>query len=354
MGRSEVVDARARRYRGTSPRIAGRVEGRQMHVDRRLLGWGLFFILVGGIPLAVRANLLDRDLVGQWPLLWPVLLIAWGIGLLLRGTPIDWIGGAVAAITFGIMGGGLLATGAGGLPIATGCASNASAVAFPDRNGNLDAAAQVNLEFNCGTLAVNAVEGAAWSLTGSDRDGSGPKVTSTSSLLSIQPDDGGGFPGTGRSAWNVSIPRSPSISLGLTLNAGDGTVDLSGASIASTTMTLNAGKVTFDLGTAKTVGDVNATVNAGAAALALPAGERDVNLSLNAGSLTVCLPAGAPVRVGWAGTLGSNNFSEAGLNRVDDTTWTSSGFDAQSAHTELHVSANAGSFELQFGGTCGA
>jgi len=325
-----------------------------MHIDRRLLGWGLFFILVGGIPLAVRANLLDAELVGKWPLLWPLLLIAWGIGLLLRNTPIQWLGGALAAITFGIMGGGLLATGAGGLPIATGCSSNAPSVAFADRTGNLDAAAQVNLEFNCGTLALNAVEGSAWSLTGSDRDGSGPKVTSTSALVLIQPDDGGGFPGTGRSAWIVSIPRTPAITLGLTLNAGDGTVDLSGASIASTTMTLNAGKMAFDLGATETAGDVNATVNAGAASLNLPAGQRDVNLSLNAGSLTVCLPSGAPVRVAWAGTLGSNNFSAAGLNRVDDSTWTSSSFDAKQAHTELHVSANAGSFELRFGGTCRA
>ena len=325
-----------------------------MHVDRRLLGWGLFFILVGGIPLAVRANLLDAGLVGQWPLLWPVLLIAWGIGLLLRGTPGEWLGGALAAITFGVMGGGLLATGAGGLPIATGCSSTGPAVAFAGRTGNLDATAQVNLEFNCGSLAVNAIDGSAWSLAGSDRDGSGPRVTSTSTLLKIEPDAGGGFPGNGRSAWNLSIPRAPAITLGLTLNAGDGTVDLSGASIASTTMTLNAGKMTFDLGTTETAGDVNATVNAGAAALNLPAGQRDVNLSLNAGSLAVCLPPGAPVRVGWAGALGSNNFGAAGLNRVDDSTWTSSSFDAQSAHTELHVSANAGSFELRFGGTCGA
>jgi hypothetical protein len=325
-----------------------------MHIDRRLLGWGLFFILVGGIPLVVRANVLDRELVGQWPLLWPLLLIAWGVGLLLRRTPVEWIGGAAAATTFGIMGGGLLATGVGGLPIATGCASNGSAVAFASRTGDLAAAAQVNLEFNCGALAVDAVEGAAWSLTGSDRDGSGPQVTSSASLVSIEPDDSGGFPRTGRSAWDLSIPRSPLITLGLTLNASDGTVDLSGASITSTTMTLNAGKLTFDLGSTETAGDVNATVNAGSAAITLPAGARDVNLSLNAGSLSVCLPARAPVRVSWAGTLGSNNFAAMGLIRVDDTTWTTQGFDNLQPHTELHVSANAGSFELRLGGTCRA
>ena len=46
-----------------------------MHVDRRLLGWGLFFVLLGAIPLAIRAGLLDKVVVSQWPLLWPVLLI---------------------------------------------------------------------------------------------------------------------------------------------------------------------------------------------------------------------------------------------------------------------------------------
>ena len=325
-----------------------------MQVDRRLLGWGLFFILVGGIPLAVRANVLDVELVGQWPLLWPLLLIGWGVGLVLRHAPGGWVGGALAAVTFGIMGGGLLATGASGVPIATGCSSDSPATAFADRTGELDSTGQVNLEFNCGSLVVGAVDGPTWKLTGSDRDGSGPKVTSSASTISIEPDDGGAFPGSERSTWNVALPRSSKITLGLTLTAGDGTIDLAGASIASATMTLNAGRVTFDLGTAETAGDVNATVNAGAAAVTLPGGARNVNLSLNAGSLTVCLPAAAPVRVSWAGALGSNNFQAAGLNQVDDTTWTSTAFDALQPHTELHVSANAGSFDLRFGGTCRA
>ena len=325
-----------------------------MHLDRRLLGWGLFFILVGGIPLALRAGLLDEAVIAQWPQLWPVLLIGWGVGLLLRNTPIDWLGGGISAITFGIMGGGLLATGAGGLPFASGCASGEPAVAFAARTGQLDTTAQVNLDFTCGTLNVGAVDGNTWSLTGSDSDGTGPTVTSTAARVEIEPGDQGGFPGTGRSTWTFGVPRSPALNLGITLNAGEGSVDLAGATIASSTATVNAGKMTIDLASTTTLGDVNATVNAGSASVALPGGERDVNLSLNAGSLEVCLPPGAAIRVDWAGTLGSNNFNAAGLVRVDDSTWTSSGFDASQAHTELHVSANAGSFELQFGGTCRA
>jgi len=325
-----------------------------MHVDRRLLGWGLFFILVGGIPLAVRANVLSESVVGQWANLWPLLLIAWGIGLLLRSTPLEWVGGALTAITFGVMGGGLIATGASGLPFATGCSGSGPTSAFPDRTGDLGATAQVNLDFNCGSLKVGTGDGSTWSLTGSDRDGRGPRVASTTDSVSIEPDDTTGFPGAGRSNWSLILPRTPSISLGLTLNAGEGIVDLTGASVSSATVTLNAGKLDLDMGAVARADDVNTTVNAGAAAITLDGGSRNVNLSLNAGSLQLCMPAGTPIRVSWSGTLGSNNFTAAGLIKVDESTWTSSSFNVLEPAAELHVTANAGSFELRLGGTCRA
>jgi len=325
-----------------------------MHVDRRLLGWGLFFILVGGIPLAVRANLLDASRVSEWANLWPLLLIGWGIGLLLRNTPVDWVGGAVTAITFGIMGGGLLATGISGLPFATGCTGTGSTTAFPDRSGELAETAQVNVDFDCGTLKVGAGDGSSWNLTGADSDGRGPRVTSTTGQVSVDRNDSSGFPGSGRSNWNMTIPRDSNVSLGLTLNAGDGTVDLTGAMVSSATLTLNAGKLDLNMGAVSRANDVNTTVNAGAAAITLDSGPRSVNLSLNAGSIQLCVPSGTPLRATWSGTLGSNNFSAAGLTKVDESTWTSSGFDPAQLHTELHVTANAGSFELRVGGTCRA
>ena len=325
-----------------------------MHVDRRLLGWGLFFILVGGIPLAVRANLMDASVVSQWANLWPLLLIGWGIGLLLRNTPVDWIGGAVTAITFGIMGGGLLATGMSGVPFATGCSGAGPTTAFPSRTGDLGQTAQVNVDFDCGSLKVGVGDGSSWDLTGSDTDGRGPRVTSTTGQVSIDRNDSSGFPGTGRSNWNLTIPRNSDVGIGLTLNAGDGTVDLTGASVSSATLTLNAGRLDLNMGAVAHADDVNATVIAGAAAITLDGGPRSVNLSLNAGSIQLCVPSGTALRATWAGTLGSNNFSAAGLSKVDESTWTSSGLDPSQPHAELHVTANAGSFELRIGGTCRA
>jgi hypothetical protein len=326
-----------------------------MHVDRRLLGWGLFFILVGGIPLATRAGLLDQQTVGQWPLLWPVLLIAWGGGLLLRNTPIEWIGGALAAITFGVMGGGALAAGFGGIPIASGCGSTSPGTAFPSRSGDFGPTARADFEFSCGTFAVTTVDGSTWGVSGSGHNGVGPTISAGQGALSVRSGrESTLFDSVGRTVWNVTLPRSPVLALGLTLNAGEGKLDLTGATVSSATLTLNAGDLTVDFAGTKQTGDVNATVNAGSATVALPAGDRAVNLSLNAGSLQVCLPVATPIRVEWSGALGSNNFDATGLVKLDQNTWTNAGFDANQPHVELHVSANAGSFELQFGGSCGA
>lgn len=326
-----------------------------MHVDRRLLGWGAFFVLLGAIPLATRAGLLDKDVVAQWPLLWPVLLIGWGLGLLLRGTPLALIGGVVSAVTFGVMGGGALASGFGGIPFASGCGSTTPATAFATRTGEFGASARTDLVFNCGNLTVTTADGSGWSIAGSDHNGKGPNIESNGGVLSVKTEEARAFFGSqGHAIWNLTLPRTPVHAFGLTLNAGEGNLNFNGASVSSLSMTLNAGSVTLDLSGATQAGDVNTTVNAGSAAISLPSGDRSVNLSLNAGSLKVCAPAGTPIRAQWSGALGSNNFNDAGLVKVDEQTWTSAGFVAGQAHTELHVSANAGSFELQFGGTCSA
>ena len=325
-----------------------------MRLDRRLLGWGIFFILLGGVPLVIKAGLVDEALVAQWPLLWPVLLIGWGLGLLLRETRLAVIGGALSAITFGLMGGGALATGFGGVPFAAGCASNPPAAPFASNSGDLGEAATVDIEFSCGSLVVRSTVGTRWAVDGSVRDGLGPTIGASNNLLSISPQRGHGpFDTSGRATWNVSLPTLPGLALGLTLDAGDASVELEGH-LSSVSLTVNAGSAHVLLGGTDSLGDVNATVNAGSVVLGLPAGSRSTNVSVNAGSLEVCLPPSAPIRISWAGALASNDFDDQGLTKVDENTWTSPGFDRALPHVELDVSANAGSFSLDRDGTCDA
>ena len=326
-----------------------------MHIDRRLLGWGLFFILVGTIPLATRAGYLDPEVVGRWPALWPVLLIAWGLGLLLRRTPIDWIGGAIAAGTFGIMGGGLLAAGFSGAPVSSGCGQQTAGPAIQAQSGSFAGTGRLNVELNCGTLAMQPVDGSTWTVAGFESEGRTPRVRMDGTEVTI---DSGGrsslFEGIGRTDWTVSVPRAPELGLGVTLNAGEGTVDLDGATLGGVNLTLNAGSARIDLAGTARLGDVNGTLNAGSAVLLLPVGGRSANLSLNAGNLDVCVAGGTPIRVSWGGALGSNDLDASGLTKVDTNTWESAGLNAGAPFLDMRVSANAGSFGLDLDGTCDA
>ncbi|HEX5590767.1 MAG TPA: hypothetical protein VFX65_10800 [Candidatus Limnocylindrales bacterium] len=328
-----------------------------MHIDRRLLGWGLFLIIVGAIPLLVRGGYLDEGLVRGWPSLWPLLLIGWGIGLVLRKTPGELIGSAISVAVLGAMVGGLIATGFGGFPAFGACGDGEGGTAFSDRTGTLGERGRVGIEFNCGTLNVGAADGSDWSISGTSRDGRAPRIDADGDSVEIAPpddDDWFGF-GEAGSNWDITLPRSPELSLGVTLNAGDGTFDLDGVAIDGISLTLNAGAIDFNLGDATAVGSVSATVNAGSASFDLPAGVESLSMTLNAGSIEVCVPSDTLVRVSWSGALGSNNFDGAGLDKLDDQHWESSGLNpASDTFLDMSISANAGSFDLDLGGACNA
>ena len=328
-----------------------------MHIDRRLLGWGLFFILVGAIPLATRAGYLDPELVGRWPTLWPLLLIGWGIGLLLRGTPIDWIGGGIAAVVFGLMGGGLLASGFAGAPMSTGCGGQAPGTAFETQSGSFTTTGRLNVDLGCGSLTMRPTPGASWSVSGTESEGRAPRIDIDDNGADVDiesADRGAFFGGTGRTDWTVAVPTGAQVALAVTINAGEGSIELDGANLGSVNLTVNAGSARVLLGGTTALGDVNGTVNAGSAVVSLPAGGRSANLSLNAGSLAVCMAPASPMRVSWSGALGSNDLDAAGLTKIDANTWQSPNLNTSAPFLDLRVSANAGSFGLDLDGTCDA
>ena len=326
-----------------------------MRIDRRLLGWGLFLIIVGAIPLLVRGGYLDKSQIADWPSLWPLLLIGWGLGLVLRRTPVELLGSAISVTVLGVMVGGLIATGFGGFPSFGACGNGSGATSFGSRSGTLSEGARMNIEFSCGTLNVRSVDGSEWSIDGRGPADRGPEIVADPARVQIKPLDEG-FRGLSddSSTWNVGLPRTPRVDFGVTLNAGDGHIDLGGATIGNLDVTLNAGSLDFRLGDAAALSSVNGTLNAGSATLDLPGSVTDANLTLNAGSITVCLPARTPVNIRWSGALGSNNFDSAGLQKIDDQHWMTSGLNPANPHLELRASANAGSFNLDLGGSCDA
>jgi hypothetical protein len=323
-----------------------------MHLDRRLVGWGLTLILIGAVPLTVRAGYLDTTLVAGWPALWPLLVIGVGIGLLLHRTPGAWLGTAVVSVTIGLMGGGLLASGFGGFP---GACGQGGSTPFATKTGAFGASGTFNIEFDCGTLDLGTTDGSNWQVSGSDGEAVGPEIATSAASVTLRSGmDRGIRLDRGRVVWDVLVPRVPRLDLGITLNAGTGTVDLTGATLSSLNLTVNAGSLDATLGDVEPTNAVNLTLNAGDASLGIGGDAGTYNLSLNAGSLRLCVPSHAAFRVHWSGTLGSNNFDELNLVQADGETWTSQGFDPNQDHFEIQATANAGSFNLDIGGTCGA
>ena len=95
-----------------------------MSVDRRLLNWGVFLVLLGGVPLAVAQGWISaRSRRARAWELWPLLLVGAGVGLILSATPLRALGGIVVSATFGVMLGAFIAVGFGGFSLGSSAAA---------------------------------------------------------------------------------------------------------------------------------------------------------------------------------------------------------------------------------------
>jgi hypothetical protein len=318
-----------------------------MHVRRGFLGWGVFFILAGAVPLAVRAGYLDQDQIGRLWTLWPLILIGIGVGLVLGRTHFAFIGGLIVAATLGLMVGGLLSSGmstfSGGI-----CGGDSGASPFAAREGAFPTRGSVALDLDCGTVTVAMAPGTAWRVEGKDQAGSGPEITSSDSTLRVRSRDGKGSAWflDARETWRVTLPTASQLDLDLRLNAGQATVDLAGAALGAIDVQLNAGAATIDLGSATEIRTVAVELNAGSLGLTLPNLSMTGSIKANAGSVRLCTPPGAGLKVQTGESiLGSYDYGSQGLVQ-DGKTWTTPGFDAASVQIELRTEANAGSFTL--------
>ena len=324
-----------------------------MRVNRSLLGWGVFLILLGVVPLAVRQGVVDADVVsGAWQL-WPLFLVGAGVGLVLRGTRVELLGGLVIAVTLGLIGGSMIATGLR-FPNLGGCGiGDGGGTPFAAQRGDLGSDARVTLDLNCGEIVVRTSIGSGWSPEGSDPDGQAPVLPASADRLRIPSRDRTGISLGDGDRWRIALPTDPTLRLDLTLNAGSARLDLAGARVPETSATVNAGSIVLDLGRALDVARLSASANAGSLSITLPAADITGSVSANAGSVELCLPAGAGVRIRTSDNLtASYDFERTGLVR-NGTTWESAGYASATTRIDLSASANAGSVVLNPEDGCG-
>jgi hypothetical protein len=317
-----------------------------MRVNQGFLGWGVFFILVGAIPLAVNSGYLPADQVDDWWSYWPLILVGIGIGIILSRTVLNWLGGLIVAATFGLMVGSLVATGVGGIPL-SGCGGGDTAgIAFPSRSGQFTGAADVELDFNCGELTVTTVAGSGWSLEGSDDTGAGPDLVSSDTSLRIETRDPTGFPlSRAPDRWQLTLPQAVEIDLRTRLNAGSGDIALGGADLGAVDVEMNAGSIRLDM-TGATASSLDVGINAGSIGITLPASSLAGSIEANAGSVEICTPPDVGLRIETGESLtASYDYDGQGLTQSGDT-WTSAGYESASVKLDLKTQGNAASFSL--------
>ena len=320
-----------------------------MHIDRRLVGFGLFLITIGVVMVAVRQGVLSEDAARQSWTLWPLILVGVGLSIVLAGRPGAAIGGLVLALTFGAMLGGIAATGAfpgGGL-----CKGDGNGATFSDGGGDLGASANVEISQDCGDLAIGTVSGSTWSLSGSSADGLPPRIVRTGDTLRISTREDGPFDIGGSGDWSVVLPRDTSLRLDVKVNGGRSRFALDGARLETLAIDANAGSVDLDLREAAILGDASIDVNFGSATVRLPNLSTSLDLSVNAGSAALCLPAGAGLRVKLDSVAASNDFAGHGLIETNGA-WETPGFAGAAVRIEVKADANAGSVSLDPARTC--
>jgi hypothetical protein len=325
-----------------------------MHVNRALLGWGVFFLVLGSVPLAVRYGVVDAAAFDAAWRLWPLLLIGAGMGLVLARTRAAIVGGLIVAATAGLMVGGLVVNGVGGFGVGfASCGGSGAGTPFADQRGTLGTEAVISLDLDCGDVDVASVEGAAWTIGGESHDGQPPLVTDGDDRLSVEArarQGGIPFGDDGSNHWTVELPRDTRTSIDLSVNAGSAVGTFDGMRLDRVQVSVNAGSATLDLGNAVEVGAFDASVNAGSLAVELPAVSLTGDLSANAGSLELCVPDEVDLRIVLEdNALGSNNFAEAGMEQFGSA-WVLDG-DGTAIMT-ITASANLGSIILNPDDAC--
>ena len=342
-----------------------------MTVRRGFLYTGVFLIATGGVVLLAQAGAIDTEAVIRALSLWPLAVIAIGVGLILRRTRARVPGGVVAAATPGLMLGMMIVavpdmpdfeawsgwSGWSGWSAPCGDASREATVT--ERQGTFGTAASVDLSLACGELVVTTGPGSSWQLDASNGQGDGAIVSDAADRLSIHSADRHGSFGSFGSFdslnsldrgddWRLTLPTGTLLDIGTEVSAGEARLDLAGARIGSLGLVLNAGKARLDAAEAS-LERLHVEVNAGAATVLLPAGDFGGDLAVNAGSLEVCTPAGVGLRVRGGSALGAVTYN--GLVRVGDA-WESPDFNTVDFHADVTVSANVGSIVINPEGGC--
>ena len=318
-----------------------------MRVNRRFLYWGIFLVAIGGVLVAADLRAVDTATLTDALRLWPLAVIAIGLSIVLRRTRLSLPGLLIAAAIPGLVVGGALAVA----PRFVGnCGARGEPATSATTQGAFDGPASVSVRSGCGSLSVKTAPGSGWQLDAGNTSGRRPKVSSSSTSLSVDAtiDDSWSVLDDGRDTWDLTLPTTDLDSLSLVVIAGQDQIDLPGARIGRLGLTVNAGEMVVDASEAS-VADVSAVVNVGSLSIRLPASDLVGSLLVRAGELRICAPPGLGLRISSSGT-----GEQVRIDGVQQhgAVWQDPDYATATHRADLRVSATFGAVEIDPIGGC--
>jgi hypothetical protein len=318
-----------------------------MRIDRRFLYLGVFLIALGAVLVSADVRVVDTATLTAAVRLWPVALVAIGVGLVLRRTPAGLTLGVVGALVPGVV----LGAGLAAIPrYADDCGTRAQPQQLATDSGTFVGPASVEIVAGCGTLTVTTAPGDGWRVDVASTSPLTPELDATSDSLTVDSFVGQRFRllDGRRDALDVTLPQAQLGSLALAVYGGHGTADLAGTTIGRLELTANAGELVTDL-SGSAVETLHGEVNVGALTVRL--GERDLHgeFEIGGGALRICTPPGLAIRLETSGQ--PRSVSVDGL-RQSGADWESPDYDTALHRADLTVHADFGSVDIDPIGGC--
>lgn len=269
---------------------------------------GTFLILLGCVFLLVSLGYISWDVVAELAELWPLLLVAWGISLMTKGTKVAFLGFLgplvlVLALIYVLWGN------------YHGAARDIETVKLSQELTDIDEA-QVTLRFAGGRLSVGP--GNAINLIDAEVD---YRADTSSPRLIYSEEEGFGRatlrrsgrtnagPGLGN-RWDVHLTDQIPLDLRLVAEGSSCNLDLDGIQTTDLEVTAGASKVQVRFGRGDM--DTYVRVDAGVSTVRLEIPRQyGIRLLLDCGLCLKDLPDGMAKRAGGGGAYYSSNYDKA-------------------------------------------
>ncbi len=298
------------------------------HLGRGFPLFPILLIALGFLLLLQTTGVLSWHLWASIWRLWPVLLIAIGINIIL-GARMPWVAGILIAAVLAI---GIALAAFSGSFVGNGFSNGVETISsFHELLGETESA-DVNIDFGAGELKLNSLPPGSPNLVEADFRGREAEVSVSRFDRSADLDISNGDFDFGflrindRAIWDVSLSPSPTMFLDLNAGASEMTLDLSRLKVHD--LSIDAGAADIEIVMPSGAGNVNADIDIGAA------------------DLLIIIPEGVGARIDADTAAGSLSIDQGRFPKQGDV-YVSPDFEVLANKIYLSIDSGASSVEIR-------